>query len=61
MYRRPFDPDFPVVCMDETPRQPIGETRETLPTKPGRPARHDYEYRRCVQNSYALDGDSCRT
>ena len=43
----PFDPAFPVVCMDETPRQLIGETRETLPTEPGRPARHDYEYQRC--------------
>ena len=47
VYRRPFDPAFPVVCMDETPRQLIGETREPLPTEPGRPARHDYEYRRC--------------
>ena len=47
VYRRPFDPAFPVVCMDETPRQLIGETREPIPAEPGRPARHDYEYRRC--------------
>ena len=33
--------------MDETPRQLIGETREPIPAEPGRPARHDYEYRRC--------------
>lgn len=47
VYRRPFDPAFPVVCMDETPRQLISETREPTPAEPGRPARHDYEYRRC--------------
>ena len=47
VYRRPFDPAFPVVCMDETPRQLISETREPTPAEPGRPARHDYQYRRC--------------
>ena len=45
--RRPFDPAFPVVCMDETPRQLIAETRVPLPARLGRLARHDYEYRRC--------------
>ena len=47
VYHRPFDPAFPVVCMDETPRQLIRETRQPVPAGPGRPARHDYEYRRC--------------
>ena len=47
VYRRPFDPAFPVVCMDETPRQLISEAREPLCAEPGQPARHDYEYRRC--------------
>jgi len=46
VYHRPYDPDYPVVCMDETPRQLIGETRVPVPAKPGQPARHDYEYRR---------------
>ena len=46
VYRRPYDPAFPVVCMDETPRQLIGETRTPLPGAPGRPSREDYEYRR---------------
>ena len=45
--RRPLDPAFPVVCMDETPRQLISETRVPIPAKPGRPGLHDYEYRRC--------------
>ena len=47
VYRRPYDAAFPVVCMDETPRQLIGETRKPVPAAPGRPAREDYEYRRC--------------
>ncbi len=46
VYRRPYDPDHPVVCMDETPRQLIGETCVPIAAKPGQPARHDYEYRR---------------
>jgi len=46
LYRRPYDASFPVVCMDETPRQLIGETRKTIPSAPGRPAREDYEYQR---------------
>ena len=46
VYRRPYDAAFPVVCMDETPRQLISETREPVAAAPGRPAREDYEYRR---------------
>ena len=46
VYRRPYDPAYPVVCMDETPRQLIGETRVPVPARPGQPERHDYEYRR---------------
>lgn len=47
VYKRPYDPDFPVVCMDESPRQMIRETRQPIPAAPGRPARVDYEYERC--------------
>ncbi len=47
VHRRPHDPALPVVRMDETPRQPVRETRETIPAGPGQPARHDYEYERC--------------
>ena len=49
-YSRPYDAKHPVVCMDETPRQLIRETREPIaapPGRPGRPGRHDYEYERC--------------
>lgn len=44
LYRCPYNPNYPVVCMDETPRQLIGETRTAIPAAPGRPARYDYEY-----------------
>lgn len=47
VYRRPYDVMNPVVCMDETPRQLIRETRMPLPPCPGRLERHDYEYERC--------------
>lgn len=47
VYRRPFDPLRPVVCMDETSRQLIRETRIPLPPRPGRCERYDYEYERC--------------
>ncbi len=46
VYQRPHDPDRPVVCLDETSRQLIGETRTPIPPAPGRPARTDYEYER---------------
>jgi hypothetical protein len=46
VYKRPYDPLRPVVCMDETPRQLIAETRAPIPREPGRAERHDYEYER---------------
>lgn len=47
VYKRPYDPRRPVVCMDESPRQLIRETRIPVPARPGAAARHDYEYERC--------------
>jgi uncharacterized small protein (DUF1192 family) len=46
VYQRPHDPEVPVVCLDEASKQLITETRAPIPTKPGHPARHDYEYER---------------
>ena len=46
VYTRPRDPDRPLVCLDETSKQLIAETRLPIPMKPGRPARCDYEYER---------------
>ena len=44
VYERPYDPARPVVCLDETSRQLLGEARPPTPPAPGRPARSDPEY-----------------
>ena len=46
VYRRPHDPKRPLICLDETSKQLISETRAPIPMKPGSPARYDYEYER---------------
>jgi len=46
VYTRPRDPDRPLVCLDETSKQLIAETRTPVPMKKGQPARVDYEYER---------------
>jgi hypothetical protein len=43
---RPHDPEYPVVCVDETSKQLISETRVPIKATPGQPTRHDYEYER---------------
>ncbi len=45
-YKRPYDPKNPVVCMDETSKQLVAETRTPRAAGPGKPARYDYEYER---------------
>jgi hypothetical protein len=47
VYKRPYDERFPVICMDESPRQLIDEVKVPIPASPGQPARYDYEYKRC--------------
>jgi hypothetical protein len=44
VYKRPYDKEYPVVCMDASPKQLIEETRESIPMKPGQDTRVDYEY-----------------
>jgi uncharacterized small protein (DUF1192 family) len=46
VYHRPQDPDRPVVCVDETSKQLVAETRVPISVKPGRPKRYEYEYER---------------
>jgi hypothetical protein len=46
VYRRPYDPRYPQICMDETSTQLVADTRPALPAAPGRTMRHDYEYAR---------------
>lgn len=47
VYKRPFDSDNPVICMDESPKQLIREIRLGKPMKTGKEALVDYEYFRC--------------
>jgi len=44
VYHLPYDPDYPLVCMDETCKQLIGEVHDPIACAPGRPARIDHEY-----------------
>lgn len=46
VYQRDYDPQRPVVCLDETSKQLVKETRSPVPAAPGRPERIDYEYER---------------
>jgi hypothetical protein len=46
VYTRPHNPDYPLVCLDETSKQLIAETRTPIPMRRGRAARVDYEYER---------------
>ena len=45
-YARPYDRDFPIVCMDEQPVQLLKETRRPIPASKNHPRRVDYEYER---------------
>lgn len=44
VYQRPYNARYPQVCLDETSKQLIGQTRCALPAAPGQAAREDYEY-----------------
>jgi hypothetical protein len=46
VYRRPYDPRRPQVCLDEKSVQLLSDVRAPLPAGPGRPARQDSEYQR---------------
>jgi len=46
VYTQPHDPQMPLVCLDETSKQLVSETRTPIPMKPGQPERVDYEYER---------------
>ena len=46
LYAKPYDPQRPVVCFDETSTQLLVDVRPPLPAEPGQPRRQDYEYRR---------------
>lgn len=47
IYKTPYNKAIPVICMDESPKQLIKETRLPIARKPGSDAKADYEYERC--------------
>lgn len=46
LYRKPYDPKFPVVCFDEKSKQLLEDSRTSIPMKPGSVKKYDYEYKR---------------
>ena len=46
VYKLPYDPRFPQVCMDESSKQLVGEVRQPWEAEPGRVRRIDHEYER---------------
>ena len=46
-YKKPYNEDFPVVCMDEQPIQLLDDVWEPIPETVSHPKRVDYEYKRC--------------
>ena len=54
LYQTPYDPDCPVVCMDEQPVQLVKQTRPPMAATKKRPRRVDYEYERAGTASVFL-------
>jgi len=46
LYKEPYDPHHPVVCMDEKSKQLLEDSRQPIAAKPGSMERYDYEYKR---------------
>lgn len=46
LYQQDYDPNRPVVCIDEKSKQLLEEVRQPIPMTPGRVAKYDYEYKR---------------
>jgi transposase len=46
VYKQPYDPRRPQVCLDEKPTQLVSDAREPLPARRGQPRRPDHEYKR---------------
>ena len=59
LYAEPLDPARPVMCLDESPLQLIGEVRERIPAAPGQLERVDYEYRRNGTQTPAARATAC--
>jgi len=47
IYKRPYNAEIPVICMDESPKQLIKETKLPIKARAGSLAKFDYEFERC--------------
>ena len=55
VYHRQFEDNEVLVCLDETSKQLVQETRQPLPLRPGAAMAYDYEYQRNgVSNLFML-------
>lgn len=63
VYRRRYDPEHPVVCMDEMSRRILTQVHSMIAAKPGAPRRHNQHYRRggTVNLFTGLFRDTCKT
>ena len=46
VYKLPYDPQRPLICMDELPKQLLADKQDSFPCQAGQPARQDYGYER---------------
>ena len=46
VYAKPYNPKRPLICLDEKQTQLLGDVRKSIPAKPGKIAKQDYEYER---------------
>jgi hypothetical protein len=56
LYARPYNPQEPVICLDEKIKQLLAQTRKALPLQPGAALKEDYEYRRAGTRNIFVDG-----
>ena len=55
VYHREYQDNEVLVCLDETSKQLVQETRQPLPPRPGAPMAYDHEYQRNgVSNLFML-------
>jgi len=57
IYKRPYDELHPVICMDESPKQLIKDTRVPIPMKLGHETKADFEYERCGVANIFLESE----
>ena len=44
LYQQPYNPLYPVIGVDEKPKQLVEDSRPPIPMQPGKPEKYDYEY-----------------